>query len=39
MTLALFHGETRLQQCAATVTVANASGVPLDRTVFYPLSG
>jgi misacylated tRNA(Ala) deacylase len=39
MTLALFHDETRLPQCAATVTAADASGVQLDRTVFYPLGG
>jgi misacylated tRNA(Ala) deacylase len=39
MTLALFHDATRLQQCAATVTAADASGVQLDRTVFYPLGG
>ncbi len=39
MTQALFHDETRLQQCAATVTEADAAGVQLDRTVFYPLGG
>ncbi len=39
MTQALFHDETRLQHCTATVTAADASGVHLDRTVFYPLGG
>ena len=39
MTLALFHDESRLPQCTATVTAADAAGVQLDRTVFYPLGG
>lgn len=39
MTVALFHDDTRLQHCTATVTAADAAGVQLDRTVFYPLGG
>lgn len=39
MTQALFHDDTRLQHCAATVIAADAGGVQLDRTVFYPLGG
>lgn len=39
MTEALFREDARLQACPATVTVADAAGVQLDRTVFYPLGG
>jgi len=39
MTQVLFHDDARLQHCPATVTAADASGVQLDRTVFYPLGG
>ncbi|HET7863464.1 MAG TPA: hypothetical protein VFL86_03570 [Burkholderiaceae bacterium] len=37
MTLALFHHDTRLQRCTATVPAAGPAGTQLDRTVFYPL--
>jgi misacylated tRNA(Ala) deacylase len=39
MTEELFREDARLQQCDATVTAMDESGVGLDRTVFYPLGG
>jgi misacylated tRNA(Ala) deacylase len=38
-TVELFRDDARLAQCDATVTAIDASGVRLDRTVFYPQGG
>ena len=35
----LFQQDAYLRDCTATVVSADASGVVLDRTVFYPLGG
>ncbi|HVJ44153.1 MAG TPA: alanyl-tRNA editing protein [Dongiaceae bacterium] len=35
----LFRDDAYLQECAATVTAADESGIRLDRTVFYPMGG
>ena len=39
VTAALFQQDAYLRSCAAVVLEADASGVVLDRTVFYPLGG
>ena len=39
MTDELFREEATLLDCQATVQVADAAGVVLDRTVFYPTGG
>lgn len=35
----LFRQDAYLQECTATVTAADAAGIQLDRTVFYPMGG
>jgi misacylated tRNA(Ala) deacylase len=35
----LFHDDAYLKSCEATVTRADAEGIRLDRTVFYPMGG
>jgi misacylated tRNA(Ala) deacylase len=35
----LFRDDAYLQRCAARVLTADAQGIRLDRTVFYPLGG
>ena len=35
----LFREDAYLQDCAATVTSADETGIRLDRTVFYPMGG
>lgn len=35
----LFRDDAYLQECTATVTAADESGIRLDRTVFYPTGG
>lgn len=35
----LFRQDSYLKECAATVTAADAAGIRLDRTVFYPTGG
>jgi misacylated tRNA(Ala) deacylase len=39
MTEELFREDATLLECDATVIAVDASGVQLDRTVFYPLGG
>jgi len=39
MTEALFREDAQLRECEAMVLRADAQGVVLDRTVFYPLGG
>ena len=39
MTEELFREDATLLECQATVRVADAAGVVLDRTVFYPTGG
>lgn len=39
MTEELFREDAYLKSCEATVVAADAAGVRLDRTVFYPLGG
>jgi misacylated tRNA(Ala) deacylase len=39
MTEELFRADAALLECQATVQAADANGVVLDRTVFYPLGG
>jgi misacylated tRNA(Ala) deacylase len=39
MTELLFREDAYLKSCAATVTVADATGIQLDRTLFYPMGG
>ncbi|TDP62551.1 alanyl-tRNA editing protein [Roseateles toxinivorans] len=39
MTEALFREDSSLRECEAMVLRADAQGVVLDRTVFYPLGG
>ncbi|RYF41397.1 MAG: alanyl-tRNA editing protein, partial [Comamonadaceae bacterium] len=39
MTHDLFRQDAYLTECTATVVRADAQGVVLDRTVFYPLGG
>lgn len=39
MTEALFREDAQLRECEALVLRADAQGVVLDRTVFYPLGG
>ena len=39
MTEELFREDATLLECQATVQVADAAGVVLDRTVFYPTGG
>lgn len=39
MTEELFRGDAYLKTCTAVVTAADAAGVRLDRTVFYPTGG
>jgi misacylated tRNA(Ala) deacylase len=35
----LFRDDAYLTECTATVTAADAAGIRLDRTVFYPMGG
>jgi misacylated tRNA(Ala) deacylase len=35
----LFRDDAYLQECSATVTAADETGIRLDRTVFYPTGG
>lgn len=35
----LFREDAYLQECSATVTAADETGIQLDRTVFYPTGG
>ncbi|HVJ35926.1 MAG TPA: alanyl-tRNA editing protein [Terriglobia bacterium] len=35
----LFRDDAYLQECTATVTAADETGIRLDRTVFYPMGG
>ncbi len=35
----LFRQDAYLKECTATVTVADDTGIQLDRTVFYPMGG
>jgi len=39
MTEELFREDAYLRACDAVVTAADASGIRLDRTVFYPMGG
>jgi misacylated tRNA(Ala) deacylase len=39
MTEELFREDATLRECEARVTAADAAGIQLDRTVFYPLGG
>jgi misacylated tRNA(Ala) deacylase len=39
MTEELFREDSYLRECDASVVAADADGVTLDRTVFYPLGG
>lgn len=39
MTEQLFRDDAYLRECTATITAADAEGIELDRTVFYPLGG
>src|SRR5260370_36425285 len=39
MTEELFRADAYLKECEATVTGADAAGIRLDRTVFYPMGG
>src|SRR4029077_7859029 len=39
MTEELFRDDSTLRECTARVTVADATGIQLDRTVFYPQGG
>jgi misacylated tRNA(Ala) deacylase len=39
MTEELFRADAYLKDCEAVVTAADAAGIRLDRTVFYPLGG
>lgn len=39
MTEELFRDDAYLKSCEATVIAADAAGVRLDRTVFYPMGG
>jgi misacylated tRNA(Ala) deacylase len=39
MTEELFRADHYLARCEATVIAADASGIRLDRTVFYPMGG
>jgi misacylated tRNA(Ala) deacylase len=39
MTEALFRDDATVLECEATVLAADAAGVVLDRSVFYPLGG
>jgi misacylated tRNA(Ala) deacylase len=39
MTELLFRDDGYLRSCAARITKADASGIRLDRTVFYPMGG
>jgi misacylated tRNA(Ala) deacylase len=39
MTRDLFRDDGYLRECSATVRSADANGIVLDRTVFYPLGG
>jgi len=39
MTEMLFRDDSYLRECQATVVAADADGIVLDRTVFYPLGG
>jgi misacylated tRNA(Ala) deacylase len=39
MTEELFRGDAYLKSCSATVTAVDATGIRLDRTVFYPTGG
>ena len=39
MTEELFRADAYLKSCEATVTAADATGIRLDRTVFYPMGG
>ncbi len=39
MTEAIFREDSYLRECAATVVSADARGIVLDRTVFYPTGG
>lgn len=39
MTEELFRSDGYLKECTATVTAADARGVCVDRTVFYPMGG
>ena len=38
-TTELFRDDAYLQDCSATVTAVDATGIRLDRTVFYPMGG
>ena len=35
----LFRDDAYLQECTATVTAVDGTGIRLDRTVFYPMGG
>ena len=39
MTELLFRDDSYLASCSARVTAADARGIRLDRTVFYPMGG
>jgi misacylated tRNA(Ala) deacylase len=39
MTEELFRDDAYLKRCAAIVVAADAAGIRLDRTVFYPMGG
>jgi misacylated tRNA(Ala) deacylase len=39
MTDELFRADAYLKTCSATVTAVDATGITLDRTVFYPTGG
>jgi misacylated tRNA(Ala) deacylase len=39
LTEELFREDSYLRECAAVVVAADATGIVLDRTVFYPLGG
>ena len=39
MTEELFREDSTLRECAARITAIDASGIQLDRTVFYPQGG
>jgi len=39
MTETLFREDSYLQECDATIMQADADGIVLDRTIFYPMGG
>ncbi len=39
MTEELFREDATLRECEARITAVDATGIQLDRTVFYPLGG